>query len=775
MIVACIFLVSCSMISTKISSQCEDDGQIVCDNETAYVCKLLPTGFYASRSKTNDTVCQSQELISEEKEKISVKTPVESKTPVSTTPPATAPVETEQTPTCTAAEYQSCLAKKDIELTPYILRNEWQKDQGYTGGEGMEMVWDIDWNAANPNILYLTVDIMKIWKSTDGGDSWTRLAPNIPLQGAVNVVSDPKNSNIVFAAFSANVAATNYYTDDDGVYKSTDGGVTWENVASPYHFTRTKHGKIIYFDTTTFDGTKTTTIYVGTPTGLIVSTDGGATWATAGLDSKEVYDIEQGPSNTLYVATDSGLFSYARESKTATQIGTTLPSYPKDVAVHSTDRTILYAGVAGGVYKSTDSGKTFTAKTNGMRTTQYTSSTALEYYIVAISPQDPTQMYAYPHMMGGYVPYYSSDGGESWKAITTYTEQTLVAGAYYAEPITFNPTDSTEAITERSGIIYKLNNGVASYAGNGFHGAVLLDIDFIDEDTLLFCVQDFGLFKTEDKGDTFSSLNLLRQDGENSCSAVDSYNDIIVASSGAWYNKDIVRSTDFGQTWTTVQDGTASFEFIKFNPTSPNIVYADGFVSTDYGQTWQTISDNYKIMGIDAKDNSIVYGIADLGESLRAGMSSDNGKTWQQLGSDIPTAKGYDLAVDPFSDTPHLLLAVGFYGIYEYKDGVWTLRGGGRDLTNYGLFWTTANYYFVEYDPIIKDVAWTGQYGYGRSGEGIFVSFDGGTNWENVIIENSKYPEAINAEISPLDGKVYLTVPGIVTASLPELCGCSVN
>jgi photosystem II stability/assembly factor-like uncharacterized protein len=749
------------MISTKISSQCEDEGQIVCDNEAAYTCRLLPTGFYTTRYLSGDDVCKNAEQ----------PLPASKDTITSTT----TPIETKAISACTAAKYESCLAKKEILWTPFILKNEWQKQQGYSGGEGMQMVWDIDWNAADPAVLYLTVDTMGIWKSADGGFSWNRLSLDIPLQGAIAVASDPQNSDIVLAGFSGNVAAGNYETDDDGVYKSSDGGSSWKKVASPYAFTRTKHGKIMYFDTATFDGTKTTTIYVGTPEGLIVSTDAGETWSNAGLSQYEVYGIEDGPSNTLYVATNAGLFSYARATQISTQIGTTLPSFPKDIAVHPTDKNIVYAGVSGGVYKSEDSGKTFTAKTNGMQI-KNSAGTALEYPILAVSQQDPTQMYAYPHMMGGNVPYYSNNAGETWQALSGDTEHSLYYGAYYAEPIAFNPSNSNEAITERGGgIIFKLNKGVTEYSGEGYHGASLRDIDFIDEQRQLFCIADYGIFLTEDAGESFTNLNVLKKNGANNCNGVDSYNDIIVAASGEWYSLNIVRSTDFGATWETVQEASSTFEFVRFNPDSPNVVYADEYVSTDYGETWQNVADNYQILAIDPKDSSTVYGIADIGESLKVGKSTNNGKSWQQIGADIPTPKFYDVAIDPFSDTLHLLVAVGFYGIYEYKDGAWSLRGGGKTAANYGLFWTTANYYFVEFDPLIKDVAWTGQYGYGKKGEGVFISFDGGTNWQNVIPNNSKYNEAIDININPRDDTIYLTVPGIITVSLPELCECSVE
>lgn len=112
------------------------------------------------------------------------------------------------------------------------LRNQWQMGQDLVGGEGMQMVFDIDWNPADPNILYLITDTTRVWKSIDRGESWFPVGQDLPVQGGVSIVSDPNNSEIIFLAGAKMATKDSKHPTSiyDGIYRSTDGGHTWSGL-----------------------------------------------------------------------------------------------------------------------------------------------------------------------------------------------------------------------------------------------------------------------------------------------------------------------------------------------------------------------------------------------------------------------------------------------------------------------------------------------------------------------------------------------------------------
>ena len=112
--------------------------------------------------------------------------------------------------------------------------------------------------AANPSNLY---------RSSDDGASWSRI-PNAP-SGIFSLSVDPINPNLVYAANAVNGFSGGGPTS---LYKSTDGGTTW---------TKTLDLPIL---TSTFTLAAThSAIYLGTPTGVIISRDGGLTFTPTSI------------------------------------------------------------------------------------------------------------------------------------------------------------------------------------------------------------------------------------------------------------------------------------------------------------------------------------------------------------------------------------------------------------------------------------------------------------------------------------------------------------
>ena len=129
-----------------------------------------------------------------------------------------------------------------------------------------------------------------IYKSTDGGDSWTNMGlPN--SERIAKIIIDPKNSDTVYACVPGKLWSD---SDDRGVYKTTDGGKNWNKILKGANLSTgcsmlsmdSKSSKTIYAGMWDFrrkgwtfrSGGEGPTAPSGS--GLFKSTDGGATWSS---------------------------------------------------------------------------------------------------------------------------------------------------------------------------------------------------------------------------------------------------------------------------------------------------------------------------------------------------------------------------------------------------------------------------------------------------------------------------------------------------------------
>ena len=143
------------------------------------------------------------------------------------------------------------------------------------GGEGMQFIHALAYAPSNPNIAYLGIDTDTIWKSTDGGTTWQRKSKGIASNGIVSITVDPINEKRVF------VTGANY--DGFGPILPINQNRLWAYIE---HWTEAKTGnwsnkQIMENPAITRFGANLiafagNTIYAGTEKdGLLKSIDGG--------------------------------------------------------------------------------------------------------------------------------------------------------------------------------------------------------------------------------------------------------------------------------------------------------------------------------------------------------------------------------------------------------------------------------------------------------------------------------------------------------------------
>jgi len=304
--------------------------------------------------------------------------------------------------------------------------------------------------AANPSVVYVgtgEADMRSqisfgngVYKSTDAGATWTHVGLDTTRQIG-RVIVDPGNPNVVFVAALGHVYGAN---PDRGVYRSQDGGATWQRVLF-------KNDDVGAIDLA-FDPSTAQTIYAslwntrrppwsvyppstGPGSGLYKSTDGGNSWhaLTAGLPSEGVgrIGIAVAPSNHLRVyaivdAKDGGLYrsddaggTWGKASGDTRIWGRGW--YFGKVVVDPKNPDLVYVSNTG-VYRSRDGGRTFGEPFKG-------SPGGDDYHQLWIYPDDGNRM-----ILGGdQGAVISVDGLSEHPTWTSWLNQSI-AELYHVAP-----------------------------------------------------------------------------------------------------------------------------------------------------------------------------------------------------------------------------------------------------------------------------------------------------------------------------------------------------
>ncbi|WP_047416446.1 thrombospondin type 3 repeat-containing protein [Cellulophaga sp. Hel_I_12] len=231
---------------------------------------------------------------------------------------------------------------------------------GRLPGQGRVNAVAVDPN--NANIWYAGAPAGGIWKSVDAGTSWVNLFDNFLQIGVSGIAIDPNNSNIIYIATGDDDAADSYSI---GVYKSFDGGATWnETGLNPSNTSINFLANEIVIDPN-----NSNILWLGTNNGLMKSTDAGVTWEVKQAGNIKDFKLKPNDSNTIYAVSSRNYFKSV-DGNTFTEITSTLPSASGRLVLGTSAANpevvyILSADVSTndyafqGLYKSVDSGVTF--------------------------------------------------------------------------------------------------------------------------------------------------------------------------------------------------------------------------------------------------------------------------------------------------------------------------------------------------------------------------------------------------------------------------------
>lgn len=484
----------------------------------------------------------------------------------------------------------------------------------------------------------------------------------------------------------------------------------------------------------------------------------------------------------------------------------------EEIAEHPTDPDTLYLAIEGGIYKTTDGGRTWKEKRNGMPP-KAPSSYALSFADVVLAPDDPERVYACVGFRSGRKFHHtdfifiSDDGGEHWRSLVaggTFEKGTCVLS------LSIDPQNVKRMLAATSA-------GLFASADAGVHWA-RAEKGLPAEYRVNRVVR-----APSDRNVVYAVLRAKRADGE-------------------WY-AEVYRSGNGGDTWEQRSAGleacdrgtgksrrAASYNRLAVDPKDPDNIYIGGACywthilhSSDGGRSWNSPADKklkWPVLGrgwVPSSPSPIGGALAISpfdSRKLAAGTdftifrSDDAGFTWQQrytkdygdgrygsIGTEMLCVRQTDFHPTRRGEALFAILDVGCWmttdggisfspripnfveehaclGLARAADNpelVWGVFGGYSKApsakrhilrsTDGGRTWNAC----MKGDPewmrprggFISCLSGSAPYALGATWpEGLTVSFDGGENWELVSTNDLPIAKRVSA-LHYADGVAY--------------------
>ena len=568
--------------------------------------------------------------------------------------------------------------------------------------------------AAVPGPLWSDSKHRGLYKSTDGGDTWTKIFYINEKTGCADVAVDPNDPNTVYVTmweFRRFPYAFNSGGMNSGMYKSTDGGKTFKELknglpAKPF-------GRIA-LTLAPSSPKDMIAIVEAKETGLYISSDGGETWksqsATMNVVSRPFYFscLVIDPKDPKRVYRPGFGFSYSDDGgysfTDASYDGGWVHSDHHALWINPTYTNQMYLGTDGGVYISLDRGVTWMFVYN---------LPVGQFYHVACDNNTPYRMYGGLQDNGSWVAPSAAPGG-----VNNSNWQDMYGGdGFWVQP---DLTDSNIAYAEAQG------GNMGRIDLTNFKGVDITPQAGKDEEKLrwnwntpivvgqanhhnLYTAAQY-LYKTTNQGRTWQRISpdLTTNDkkkqqqeesgglSEDNTSAENHCTIFTVAESPLDENMIFVGTddgnlqmvTDGGKSWVNLaknyeaagipaQTWVSSIEPSRFDK---NIVYAtfDNHMygdmntylakSTDGGKTWKRItSPEFTGFAHKIKEDLVNKNLLFLGTERGLFCSIDGGETWFRMKNHIPDyCMVRDIAIQP--QTNDLVLATHGRGVMVIND-----------------------------------------------------------------------------------------------------------
>jgi photosystem II stability/assembly factor-like uncharacterized protein len=630
--------------------------------------------------------------------------------------------------------------------------------------------------ASQPNVFYAAAVNGGVWKSTDYGRTWNAIFDREPTGSIGAIAVAPSDPNIVYVGSGEGLHRPDLSVGD-GIYKSTDAGATWTHLGL-------RDGQQI--STMAVDPRDPNRLFVavaGHPygpnpeRGIYRSTDGGQTFQKVLSKDENIggSDVEIDPSDpnivyaTLWEAregpwengefsgTNAGIFKSTDGGKSWRQLAGGLPSsiIQAYVAIARSDPKQLFAVVAikGGVefYRSADAGATWSTVTSDPRPRMRIGGGDLP--IAAIDPKNPGVVY-----VTSTVTWKSGDGGKTWTGFRG------APGGDDYQNIWINPNDpQTIILGSDQGAIVTVNGGRTWSSWYNQPTAQLYHVNADNAFPYRLCSgqQESGSVCIASRGNdgeiTFRDWHPVAAE-EYGYVVPDPLNpDIIFGGKLTRYD----RRTAQAQNIIPLPLGAPDFRVIRtepiaFSPFDPHLMYFAAntlWATSDGGQSWKQVSPDLtrKTFEVPAtvgiyttdpaaqpKQRGVIYALA-LSEMDRnlmwAGtddgliwITSDGGANWANVTPPQLSAwQKVSVLEASHTDAKEAYAAINTLRLDDLRPHIYRTRDSGKTWTEIvdGIP-PNENVNSVREDTRRKGMLFAG------TERAVYVSFDDGDHWQSL-------------------------------------------
>ena len=495
----------------------------------------------------------------------------------------------------------------------------------------------LKWDPVNPQYVYAGTS-NGLWRSTDGGDTWTRRKTG----GTTAIVINKQSPNIVYTVIK-----------NSGFFKSTDHGETWdrllEGLPAAYDIGFTSMAICDSFPQVLYAGVANPG-YVGTMQGFYKTSDGGENW-------------------TLILTPD--FYCHLPPWENICQ-----GWYDNVTAVSPADTNFLFAnGIE--LYRSFDGGETWDNPSG----VEPNSITYVDHHSFGFDPEDPNTMYAFDD--AGV--FKSIDGGTTW----VEKNNGLAVFQFYSIASSLTNPDIIMGGGQDIGTYYS-NNAGGNTEWNTFieaDGGIAI-IDHTNPQ-IMYGEQQFGYHVKSTNGgqDVFYILNGLTETGPFIAPTVMDPNNSNILYTAS--DNKIYKTTNGGQLWVPVRNLTR-VQQLEIDKVNSNIVYAAVFSNTgahsfwkseNAGTSWEQVtSPGWRVTDIEASptETGVMYATQNsMNFAPKVYKSINFGASWENITGNLPNIGINAICINQYN-TDHLYLATDL-GVYaSINDGAeWFEFGDG--------------------------------------------------------------------------------------------------
>lgn len=600
-------------------------------------------------------------------------------------------------------------------------------------------IGDIAVSEADPNVIYvgtgehavrgvMTTFGDGVYKSTDAGKTWEHMGLE-NTRHISDVVIHPDNPDVVFVAAQGAVHGP---SEDRGVYKSTDGGVTWK--------------KVLYVDESS--GASSLSMDMNNPRILYA-----ATWE----HRRHPWTVESGgEGSSLWKSTDGG--------ESWKKINNGLPDFlgKMGISVSRADNNRVYAIVEAekakaGLYRSDDAGKTWNHMTND----QLLTSRSWYYMEVFADPVNADVVYVLNAPM-----MRSTDGGKNFSRVRVGHGDThdlwinpndntnMILGDDGGAEITFNTGQSWSTLYNQPTAQFYRVNADKQFPYKVYGGQQ-------DNSSVVIASRTNGGGITErdwHSGPGCESAYIAFDPNNPEVLYGGCYQGLIEALHvPTMEGKDIMQYPSLNL---AIQPKDMKYRYnwnapIIASPHDPSVIYHAGnvvFKTNDGGMSWEQISpdltrndpekqgpgggpltnegaggENYNTiycMQESALEPGLIVTGSDCG---LIHMTRDGGENWTNITpKDLPESNVHSLELSPH-DAGTIYITPNRF---KFDD----LSAMAYKTTNFGKSWTPINTGIMENDflRVIREDPKVPGLLYGGGERGFYVSFNGGEQWEKL-------------------------------------------